>query len=108
MQKFEEAKFCLEMTSLYFTCMANGNSKMYTSNEMISCIEKAGLTITEDLPVGISHTLFVCIPQDHMGPLFSLPSAYCLRQDENIVQACAAAVTYFPSAFLVINNVVQN
>jgi len=59
-QKFEEAKFCLEMTSLYFTCMANGNSKMYTSNEMISCIEKAGLTITEDLPVGISHTLFVC------------------------------------------------
>ncbi len=59
-QKFEEAKFCLEMTSLYFTCMANGNSKMYNSNEMITCIEKAGLTVIEDLPVGISHTLFIC------------------------------------------------
>ncbi|MBN2546096.1 MAG: class I SAM-dependent methyltransferase [Spirochaetes bacterium] len=62
-QKFEEAKFCLEMTSLYFTCMANGNSKMYNSNDMISCIEKAGLTVTEDLPVGISHTLFICKKQ---------------------------------------------
>ena len=28
-QKFDNAKFILEATSLYFTVLANGNSKMY-------------------------------------------------------------------------------
>ncbi len=44
-QRFEPAAFCLTMTSLYFTAMANGNSKMYHSDDMIRLIQKAGLEI---------------------------------------------------------------
>lgn len=46
-QKFEPAAFCLTMTSLYFTAIANGNSKMYNTEDMESCINKAGLEIEE-------------------------------------------------------------
>jgi hypothetical protein len=28
-QRFEASAYSLQATSLYFTCMANGNSKMY-------------------------------------------------------------------------------
>ncbi|TPH13890.1 class I SAM-dependent methyltransferase [Litorilituus lipolyticus] len=60
-QKFEAASFSLNATSLYFTCFANGNSRMYESNDMISLIESAGLTITEQIDqVGLGHTLLVC------------------------------------------------
>lgn len=33
-QRFETASYCLAQTSLYFTAMANGNSKMYYSADM--------------------------------------------------------------------------
>ena len=46
-QRFEPAAFCLTMTSLYFTAIANGNSKMYNTEDMKACIEKAGLEIEE-------------------------------------------------------------
>ncbi len=59
-QKFDNAKFVLEATSLYFTVMANGNSKMYNSNVFGKLIERAGLKITEDLPIGDFHTMLVC------------------------------------------------
>lgn len=60
-QRFEAAAFSLHNTSLYFTCMANGNSKMYHSDEMKACLEKAGLKIiSEQDNIGISHTLFEC------------------------------------------------
>ncbi len=60
-QKFEAASFSLNATSLYFTCFANGNSRMYKSDDMISLIEQAGLTITEQIDqVGLGHTLLVC------------------------------------------------
>ena len=42
-QRFEPAAFCLTMTSLYFSAIANGNSKMYNTEDMQYCIEKAGL-----------------------------------------------------------------
>lgn len=42
-QKFKAATFSLIATSLYFTAMANGNSKMYSSSAMKYIIEKAGL-----------------------------------------------------------------
>jgi hypothetical protein len=45
MQPFPAARFSLNHTSLYFTCMANGNSKMYKMQEMQDCIEQAGLKI---------------------------------------------------------------
>ncbi len=44
-QRFEPAAFCLTMTSLYFTAIANGNSKMYNTEDMAKCIEDAGLVI---------------------------------------------------------------
>ena len=59
-QKFDNARFTLEATSLYFTVLANGNSKMYKATEFIDLVEKAGLTLKEDIPVGEFHTMFVC------------------------------------------------
>ena len=46
-QKFEPAAFCLTQISLYFTAMANGNSKMYHSDDFLRIIAKAGLTVRE-------------------------------------------------------------
>lgn len=61
-QKYEAAAFCLQQTSLYFTCMANGNSQMYHSDDMKACLNAAGLKIVEETDhLGISHTLFKCI-----------------------------------------------
>lgn len=59
-QKFDNAKFILEATSLYFTVLANGNSKMYSSKVMMKLIEKAGLHIEEDITIGEYHTMLVC------------------------------------------------
>jgi len=59
-QKFDNAKFILEATSLYFTALANGNSKMYKATDLIELIDKAGMTIREDINVGEYHTIFVC------------------------------------------------
>lgn len=42
MQKYEGASYSLQATSLYFTCIANGNSKMYRYGELVEAIEKAG------------------------------------------------------------------
>ena len=61
-QKFEAAAFSLQQTSLYFTAMANGNSQMYHSKNMIQCIHAAGLYVKEDIDeIGICHTLFRCM-----------------------------------------------
>ncbi|HSA14129.1 MAG TPA: SAM-dependent methyltransferase, partial [Spirochaetota bacterium] len=55
------ARYCVIGTSLYFTAMANGNSKMYHSKDMMRCLREAGLTVEEDIDnIGISHTLFAC------------------------------------------------
>ena len=44
-QRFEPAAFCLTMTSLYFTAIANGNSKMYHSDDMKRLVQQAGLEV---------------------------------------------------------------
>ena len=60
-QKYEPAAFCLTMTSLYFTAMANGNSKMYNTEDMQACIEKAGLEIEQIHDhLGMGHSIIVC------------------------------------------------
>lgn len=60
-QKYEASSYSLNATSLYFTCLANGNSRMYHSMDMFRLIEKAGLTIVESTDhIGISHTLVKC------------------------------------------------
>lgn len=57
-QKFAASAFSLVNTSLYFTCIANGNSKMYHSDDMKTCAEKAGLELVKQTDgIGISHTL---------------------------------------------------
>jgi len=59
-QKFDNAKFILEATSLYFTVMANGNSKMYPASVFLKLADKAGLVVQEDIAVGEYHTILVC------------------------------------------------
>lgn len=47
-QRFPAAEFSLIATSLYFTAIANGNSKMYSSSAMKYIVEKAGFeTVNE-------------------------------------------------------------
>lgn len=60
-QRYETAAFCLTMTSLYFTAMANGNSKMYNTEDLEHCIEEAGLEV-EDIHDGLGqgHSIIVC------------------------------------------------
>ena len=60
-QRFETAAYALTQISLYFTALANGNSKMYHSEDMIRCIEAAGL-IVEEIKDGIGkgHWIVVC------------------------------------------------
>ena len=60
-QQHEPAAFSLINTSLYFTAIASGNSKMYHSKELIECFEAAGLTLTNTINnLGICSTLFEC------------------------------------------------
>lgn len=44
-QKFEAESYSLQATSLYFTCIANGNSKMYRYGELVDAIEQAGFEL---------------------------------------------------------------
>jgi hypothetical protein len=57
-QRFDNSKFILEATSLYFTALANGNSKMYKAGEILEVAKKAGLTVKEDKALGEYHTMF--------------------------------------------------
>ena len=60
-QKFETAAYCLAQISLYFTALANGNSKMYHSDDMERCLCQAGLEIEETHDhLGMGHTLLQC------------------------------------------------
>jgi hypothetical protein len=60
-QPNETAAFCLQQTSLYFACIANGNSQMYHSSDLKRCLAEAGLQIIEERDqVGPYHTLFKC------------------------------------------------
>ncbi len=59
-QRFEPAAFCLTMTSLYFAAIANGNSKMYNTEDMQKCIENAGLEIESIYDhLGQGHSILV-------------------------------------------------
>ncbi|MBR6180420.1 MAG: SAM-dependent methyltransferase [Prevotella sp.] len=64
-QRFETSAFCLTMTSLYFTDIANGNSKMYNTEDMRDCINKAGMEVEcihDNL--GMGHSIIVCKKSD--------------------------------------------
>jgi hypothetical protein len=61
-QKFDAAAYCLTATSLYFTALANGNSKMYSVKAMTALVEQAGMEVVASYPlIGESfHTILKC------------------------------------------------
>lgn len=60
-QKYETAAMCLTLTSLYFTALANGNSRMYHSETMQRLVEDAGLEVeTIHDSLGWGHSIMVC------------------------------------------------
>lgn len=60
-QKFEAASFSLNATSLYFTCMANGNSRFYSVEKFYNYLEIAGFRVEQRIDnLGIGHTLLIC------------------------------------------------
>ena len=61
-QKYPTAAFALTQTSLYFTALANGNSKMYNTDDMTRLIRQANLqieTIHDNIGRG-GHSIIVC------------------------------------------------
>jgi hypothetical protein len=60
-QRREVSAFAMQMTSLYFTGIANGNSQLYHSALFLGLIEKAGLKVTEQVDnIGLCQSLLVC------------------------------------------------
>lgn len=63
-QKDLAAAYALHGTSLYFTAVANGNSKMYHSKEFIQAINEAGFDVVKDVDeIGEFHTILECKPK---------------------------------------------
>ena len=60
-QQYETPAYCLTLTSIYFTALANGNSKMYHSDDMTRSVEAAGLKVeTIHDGLGMGHSIMVC------------------------------------------------
>lgn len=60
-QANEAAEVVLQAASLYFTCIANGNSRLYDSATLLGCIERAGLRIASVRHgIGLGHSLIEC------------------------------------------------
>ncbi|HEY6087938.1 MAG TPA: class I SAM-dependent methyltransferase [Burkholderiaceae bacterium] len=60
-QRFEAAAFSLQQTSLYFACVANGNSQMYDSKVFLPLLQRAGFDVTRlSDGIGNYHTLVEC------------------------------------------------
>lgn len=61
-QDYVPAAMSLTMTSLYFTALANGNSKMYNTDDLTRLIQQAGLEIEQiyDRIGNGGHSILVC------------------------------------------------
>jgi ubiquinone/menaquinone biosynthesis C-methylase UbiE len=60
-QSFEAGALSLNATSLYFTCLANGNSRFYHSKVFYQCLHDAGFYIEKDIDnLSYGHTLLIC------------------------------------------------
>ena len=60
-QKWPAASFDLAQTSVYFTAMANGNSKMFSTEDLFSDIARAGLEVVNVTDgIGYGHSLVEC------------------------------------------------
>ncbi|MDR3049979.1 MAG: class I SAM-dependent methyltransferase [Elusimicrobiota bacterium] len=62
-QRFEAAKLSLTHTSLYFTAIANGNSKIYKFDDMEKCVQQSGLKVSKihDNIGRCEYTLIECL-----------------------------------------------
>ncbi len=57
-QQFDAAEYSINATSLYFTCLANGTSRMYHSKDFVEIAEAAGFqVIAQHDNLGVGHTL---------------------------------------------------
>ena len=60
-QRNRAATLSIACSSLYFSCLANGNSKFFSSEELKGIIDESGLTIESiDEPIGVGHSLYLC------------------------------------------------
>ncbi|HEX8115431.1 MAG TPA: class I SAM-dependent methyltransferase [Kofleriaceae bacterium] len=60
-QANEVGELILQGLSLYFSCMANGTSRMYHSQDFLDLIASVGLRLESDEPIGTNHTLLTCV-----------------------------------------------
>ncbi len=60
-QPNDVGELCLQGTSLYFTCMANGQGRMYHSQDLLELIAGAQLRVESDEELGLCHTLLTCV-----------------------------------------------
>jgi ubiquinone/menaquinone biosynthesis C-methylase UbiE len=62
-QRFEAASYSLNAISLYFTTMANGNSRMYRGTTLERILIEEGFEVVNTFDdVGLGHTLLECKP----------------------------------------------
>ena len=60
-QEHEAGALCLHQTSLYFTAMANGNSKMFHGPDLMRLVETSGMRVAEIRDnLGWGHSLLRC------------------------------------------------
>ena len=60
-QPYEIGALSVNCTSLYFTAMANGNSRMYHSDDMKKLLAQAGMAVVRQVnDLGVGHTLLEC------------------------------------------------
>ncbi|HIZ87753.1 MAG TPA: class I SAM-dependent methyltransferase [Candidatus Coprenecus pullistercoris] len=60
-QRYETAAFCLTQISPYFTALANGCSKMYSSADLTEAIRNAGFEVVRIYDhIGLGHSVLEC------------------------------------------------
>jgi ubiquinone/menaquinone biosynthesis C-methylase UbiE len=61
-QQHDAAAYSVNATSLYFTCIANGVSRMHRSVDLVRLIQESGLRVdAQHDNLGIGHTLLQCV-----------------------------------------------
>lgn len=64
-QDYEAGAFSLNASSLYFTTMANGNSRFYSITDFKGYLQQAGFELEKQVDgLGIGHTLLICKKAD--------------------------------------------
>jgi hypothetical protein len=61
-QEYDAAAYSVNATSLYFTCIANGVSRMYRSDDLLRLLGAAGFEVrAQHDRLGLGHTLLHCV-----------------------------------------------